>query len=158
MRFDQDLQDLTFRGLVSVIFVGLGLEHIASDALIQALMPAWVPEPRLTSILCGVVLLTGGLSLLLGYAVRRGAQLLAIFLVVVTLAVHLPGLVQAPASIPEGWTWLWTVFQRSNFVKNICLLGVCIHLMRHKPGRLSLEAWLTARRSVHTPTAKKPSS
>lgn len=145
MRLDPDLQELTFRGLVSLIFVGLGLEHIFSDALIQVLMPAWVPEPRLVSILCGVILLSGGLSLLLGFAIRRGAQLLAVFLVVVTGAVHLPGLFQTPAAIPTEWSWLWVVFQRSNFVKNLCLLGVCIHLMGHKPGRLSLESFLAAR-------------
>lgn len=142
-----DLQDLIFRGLFSVIFVGLGLEHIFSDAMIQALMPDWVPFPRATSVVCGLVLLTGGLSLVLGYAVRQGAQLLAIFLVIVTGAVHLPGLFIAPAQIPEDWTWLWVVFQRSNFVKNICLLGVCVHLTQHEPGRFSLQAWLQRRRT-----------
>lgn len=148
MPWNRDLQDLVFRGLFSAIFVGLGLEHIFSDALIQALMPAWVPVPRLTSILCGLILLSGGLSLLLGYAVRRGAQVLAVFLVVVTAAVHLPGLLLMPEEIPHEWTWLWVVFQRSNFVKNICLLGVCVHLTHHQPGQFSLESWLARRRTA----------
>ena len=145
MRLSPDLQELMFRGLVSLIFVGLGFEHIFSDALIQVLMPTWVPEPRLVSILCGVILLSGGMSLLLGFAIRRGAQLLAAFLVVVTTTVHLPGLLHTPASIPSEWSWLWVVFQRSNFVKNLCLLGICIHLMRYTPGRHSLQAFLAAR-------------
>jgi uncharacterized membrane protein YphA (DoxX/SURF4 family) len=141
MRLDPDVQDFVFRAFVSVIFVGLGLEHIFSDTLIQVLMPPWVPAQRLVSILCGGVLLTGGLSLLLGYAVRQGALMLGAFLVVVTVTVHLPGLFQVPATIPADWAWLWVVFQRSNFVKNICLLGVCIYLVGYRPGRFSLEAW-----------------
>lgn len=141
MRLDPDLREFVFRAFVSVIFVGLGLEHMFSDTLIQVLMPSWVPAQRLVSIVCGGVLLTGGLSLLLGYAVRQGAMLLGAFLVVVTISVHLPGLFQVPATIPADWAWLWVVFQRSNFVKNICLLGVCIHLVGHRPGRFSLEAW-----------------
>jgi uncharacterized membrane protein YphA (DoxX/SURF4 family) len=145
MRLDPDVRDLVFRAFVSVIFVGLGLEHIFSDTLIQVLMPSWVPQQRLVSILCGGVLLTGGLSVLLGYAVRRGALLLGAFLVVVTVSVHLPGLFRVPATIPGDWAWLWVVFQRSNFVKNICLLGVCVQLMGHRPGRFSLEGWRRAR-------------
>lgn len=138
--------DLLFRGLFSVIFVGLGMEHIVSDALIQALMPTWVPQPRLVSVVCGLILLTGSASLILGYRVRQGAALLAAFLVVVTLTVHLPGLFSVPPTIPDNWAWLWVVFQRSNFVKNICLFGVCIHLMRHEPGRYSLQHYLASQR------------
>jgi uncharacterized membrane protein YphA (DoxX/SURF4 family) len=156
MRLDPDVQDFVFRAFVSVIFVGLGLEHIFSDTLIQVLMPGWVPAQRLVSILCGGVLLTGGLSLLLGYAVRQGALMLGAFLVVVTVTVHLPGLFQIPATIPADWAWLWVVFQRSNFVKNICLLGVCIHLVGHRPGRFSLEAW-RARTSKRAAAAMHPS-
>jgi NAD(P)-dependent dehydrogenase (short-subunit alcohol dehydrogenase family) len=30
----------------------------------------------------------------------------------------------------------------SNFVKNLCLLGVCFHLLHHQTGKLSLESYL----------------
>ncbi|MFT5059186.1 MAG: putative membrane protein YphA (DoxX/SURF4 family) [Planctomycetota bacterium] len=133
------LSDLAFRVLFSSIFVGLGGEHIFSDKLLQLLMPDWVPFPRAVSIGCGVFLLAGSATILLGYHIRRGAQALALFLIAVTLSVHLPGLLERPPEVDESSYWIWDMFQRSNFVKNICLLGVCIYLMEHRPGRFSLD-------------------
>ncbi len=139
-----DMRDLIFRALFSTIFVGLGMEHIFDDKLILLLMPTWVLYPHLVSIASGVILLLGGFSILLGYRVHDGARLLGAFLVAVTLAVHLPGLFNMPAEISDEW--LWTIFQRSNLVKNVCLFGVCVHLTQHESGRLSLDAWLRRRR------------
>ncbi len=143
--FSPDGRDLIFRGLFSTIFVGLGMEHLFDDRLIQHLMPAWVLYPQAASIVSGLVLLAGGLSILLGYRIRVGAMVLGVFLIVVTLSVHVPGLFSHPSQIQAEW--LWTVFQRSNLVKNLCLFGVCVHLTQHEPGRYSLDAWLR-RRSV----------
>ncbi len=142
---DDDVSDLIFRALFSSIFVGLGLEHLVDDHLILNLMPAWVESPHIMSAGAGIVNLAGGLSILLGYRMRAGALVLGAFLVVVSLAVHLPGIFSAPAGLPADWSWLWTVFQRSNLVKNLCLFGVCVHLIRHSPGRYSLDAWLGRR-------------
>ncbi len=130
-------RDLAFRVLFSSIFLGLGAEHLFQDDLLQLIMPAWVPYPRLVSMATGVFLLLGAGSILFGFHIRRGAFCLALFLVVVTIAVHLPGLFTRPDSVPADSAWLWDMFQRSNFVKNLCLLGVCIHLMEHAPGRFS---------------------
>jgi len=138
--FPPDLRDLIFRGLFSSIFVGLGLEHLFDDRLIQHLMPGWVPYPAVASVATGVILLIGGLSILLGYRIVLGAKLLGAFLVAVTVVVHLPGLFSTPELIQDEW--LWTVFQRSNLVKNLCLFGVCVHLTQHEPGRYSLDAHL----------------
>ena len=132
-------RDLAFRVLFSSIFLGLGAEHIFQDDLLQLLMPAWVPYPRAASIATGVFLLIGAGSILLGFHIRRGAFWLAAFLVLVTLVVHLPGLFSSPPMVAEDSVWLWDMFQRSNFVKNLCLLGVCIYLMEHTPGRFSLD-------------------
>lgn len=143
--FSTDTRDLLFRGLFSTIFVGLGMEHLFDDHLIQHLMPSWVTYPQAASVLSGIVLLTGGLSILLGYRIRLGAMLLGLFLLVVTLAVHVPGLFVRPG--PMETEWLWTVFQRSNLVKNLCLFGVCIHLTQHEPGKYSVDR-LLARRSA----------
>lgn len=133
------LRDLAFRGLFSSIFVALGGEHLFSDELLQVLMPTWVPWPRLASIALGLVLLAGGGSILFGWRVRQGALGLAVVVVVVTLAVHVPGLFERPPDMAEDVAWLWDMFQRSNLVKNLCLLGVCIHLAQHTPGRFSLD-------------------
>ncbi len=144
----RDLGELAFRLLFSTIFVGLGGEHIVDDTLIQNLMPAWVPAPRLASVLAGLVLLTGGSMVALGWRLRVAALVLGSFLVVVTVSVHLPAVVGLVAA-PEGTTeWAWVVLQRSNLVKNLCLLGVCVQLWWHSPGALSLHAWLAARSSA----------
>ena len=141
-----DLTELAFRGLFCLIFIGLGGEHIFHDQLIRLLMPAWVPAPRVVSIAVGLWLLSWGLLVLLGYRLRAAAIALGAFVVVVTLTVHAPALFSYPAELAEGDRWLWDILQRSNLVKNLCLLGVCFHLLHHEPGRYSLDAWLAARR------------
>ena len=72
MRLNADWSDLAFRGLFCLIFVGLGGEHIVDDALIQKLMPAWVPYKRLVSLACGLWLFGWGTLVLLGWQLRAG--------------------------------------------------------------------------------------
>jgi putative oxidoreductase len=140
-RVDNDTRDLIFRGLFSTIFLGLGCEHLLDDHVIQHFMPAWVQYPTLASRLSGIVLLIGGLSILTGYRIQLGARLLGAFVFIVTLTVHVPGVFQVPKDIASDSAWLWTVFQRSNLVKNLCLFGVCVHLTTQAPGRFSVDAW-----------------
>jgi len=149
-RVDADMRDLIFRGLFSSIFLGLGCEHLLDDRVIQHLMPGWVLFRVLASRLSGVVLLLGGLSILTGYRIQLGARLLGAFLLLVTLTVHVPGCFTVPADIPSDSAWLWTVFQRSNLVKNVCLFGVCVHLTTHAPGRFSIDAWRARRERART--------
>jgi uncharacterized membrane protein YphA (DoxX/SURF4 family) len=151
-RVSNDTRDLIFRCLFSSIFLGLACEHLLDDRLIQHFMPAWVRYPMLASRLSGLVLLIGGLSILTGYRIQLGARLLGAFLFVVTLSVHVPGVFQVPAGIPADAAWLWTVFQRSNLVKNLCLFGVCVHLTTQAPGRYSIDAW----RMRRSPAARPP--
>lgn len=139
--FSRDLNELVFRALFSSIFLGLGGEHVLADDLIQNLMPPWVPWPRLASILTGIVLLTGGSMILAGWRVYQAALLLGVFLVVVTAAVHLPAVFLPPPPMPAESEWMWIVLQRSNLVKNLCLLGVCFHLGFHRVGRYSVDGW-----------------
>ena len=139
LRVSPDVGDLLFRVLFSLIFVGLGLEHLLDDHLIQALMPEWLPFKRPLSIGAGLVLLAGGLSLMLGFRIHLGATVLAFFLIAVTLVIHVPALFHRPPGLPTDWGWLWDVFQRSNLFKNLCLLGGCIHLVDHEVGRFSLD-------------------
>ena len=144
-KIDKDLADLFFRFLFCTIFVGLGAEHIVSDALIRHLMPAWIPFPRLVSFTCGVWLVGWGGLILLGWRLRWAAIALAAFLVVVTIVVHVPGVVMHPADITQENMWLWDILQRSNLVKNLCLLGVCFELLYHQVGKYSLDAYLAQR-------------
>lgn len=153
-RVDADTRDLVFRCLFSTIFVGLGAEHLFDDRLIQHLMPAWVGYPALASRFSGLVLLLGGLSILTGYRLQLGARVLGAFLVVVTLAVHVPGCFSVPADISSDASWLWIVLQRSNLVKNVCLLGVCVHLTTHAPGRFSIDAWRARKKAANSVAAR----
>jgi uncharacterized membrane protein YphA (DoxX/SURF4 family) len=150
-RVSNDTRDLIFRGLFSSIFLGLGCEHLLDDRLIQHFMPSWVGYPMLASRFSGFVLLIGGLSILAGYRIQLGARLLGAFLLVVTLTVHVPGLFQVPPGIPADTAWLWTVFQRSNLVKNLCLFGVCVHLTTLAPGRFSIDGFRARRKSQRPP-------
>ena len=139
---NHDVSEFVFRLLFSSIFVVLGAEHLFHDDLIQQLMPEWLPMKRAFSVASGVILLLGGASIALGVRVQEGAVLLGLFLIVVTLVVHVPGMFQAPGSIAPEDLWLWDLYQRSNFIKNVCLLGVCLHLLTHKVGRHTLPKYL----------------
>ncbi|MBK1878854.1 DoxX family protein [Pelagicoccus mobilis] len=139
----RDFADLVFRLLFSLIFIGLGGEHLLSDELIQKLMPEWMPGPRFVSIFCGIILFTGGSMIAVGYRLKLAAILLGSFLVLVSAVVHAPALqgIASPVADPRD-QWLWETLQRSNFVKNLCLLGVCMMLPFYTPGRWSLERML----------------
>ena len=139
LNISYDLSDVVFRFFFSIIFIGLGVEHLFSDTIIRGMMPDWFVIKRALSVCAGIVLLAGGFSILLGYKTRQGAFLLSGFLIIVTLTIHLPALFSPPASLPDEWRWLWDVYQQSNLVKNLCLLGGCIHLINHRLGRFSLE-------------------
>lgn len=135
----RDLCDLLFRILFSLIFLALGTEHILGGDLIQRLMPMWVPAPEIVSILVGIVLSVGGICIVLGWQLRFAAVLLGSFVVVVTLVVHVPALLMKPEFVNDSNRWMWDILQRSNLAKNLCLLGVCIFLWHHTPGKWSLQ-------------------
>jgi uncharacterized membrane protein YphA (DoxX/SURF4 family) len=141
-----DVSELLFRLLFSSIFVVLGAEHLFDDALIQQLMPEWLPMKRALSIVSGVILLTGGACIALGARVQEGAILLGLFLIVVTLVIHVPGMFQPSEFVSDDDMWLWDLYQRSNFIKNVCLLGVCFHLLTHEAGPYTLPGYLARRR------------
>ncbi|MCP4036040.1 MAG: DoxX family protein [bacterium] len=143
-RINKDVAELVFRLLFSSIFIVLGAEHVFRDELIQQLMPAWIPFPRLLSLAAGVSLLLGGASIALGFRVHLAATALGIFLVVVTLLIHVPGMFAYPPDLPREWQWLWDLYQRSNFIKNVCLLGVCLHFLYHEPGAYSVDQRLSS--------------
>ncbi|MDQ8204514.1 DoxX family protein [Pelagicoccus sp. SDUM812003] len=143
IQISKNVSDLCFRLLFCLIFLGLGAEHLFSDELIQKLMPQWIPAPRLVSIFTGLVLFAGGAMIALGYRLKWAAFLLGSFLVFVSILVHAPAMASPEASPlnPEN-KWIWDTLQRSNFVKNLCLLGVCLMLPHYQLGDWSLEAWL----------------
>ena len=145
MKAHADIIDLIFRVLFCFIFIGLGGEHLMSDQLIQRLMPDWVPAKRLVSVGCGVWLVTWGGLLLVGWHLRWAAIALGLFVALVTVFVHVPGVLEHPTWLAADCQWIWDILQRTNLVKNLCLLGVCIQLLQHDVGRYSLQHYLGRR-------------
>ncbi|MBC2605588.1 DoxX family protein [Pelagicoccus albus] len=143
----KDTSDVIFRLLFSLIFIGLGGEHIFRDVLIQKMMPGWMPIPRLVSFSCGIFLVAGGGMIALGYRLKVASVMLGTFLIVVTALIHAPALqgYQSPELDLQN-QWIWDTMQRSNFVKNLCLLGVCVMLPHYKLGKWSLDSFLESRK------------
>ena len=106
IKIDYNFSDAIFRILFSLIFIGLGLEHIFSNELITRLMPDWLVYKSFLAILTGIILLGGGFSIMFGCQVKTGALILMIFLVIVTAVVHLPAVFSSPVGLPENWRWL----------------------------------------------------
>lgn len=150
-RINQDFTDLLFRLLFCLIFIGLGAEHLLKDDLIQKMMPDWMPLPKMISLACGCILLIGGALIALGYKLHFAAVLIGSFLVIVTALVHGPALARTPEFIAPESEWLWQVLQRSNYAKNLCLLGVCLRLIHYQPGKWSLQGWLKRRENQNAP-------
>ena len=146
MKISYHITDFIFRILFSLIFLGLGIEHLFESDLIILLMPDWIIYKKITAVFTGLVLLTGGMSILFGCKVRQGAWTLLVFLITVTLSVHLPALFTTPEGLPKNWTWLWDIYQRSNLVKNLCLIGVCLHLTNHETGKYSMQYFLKGKK------------
>lgn len=144
----KNFSDIAFRFLFSLIFIGLGSEHAFNDELIARLVPDWMHLPRLVSVVCGLLLVTGGSMIALGFRLKWAALMLGTFIALVTALVHAPalGTLAAPVFHEED-RWLWDTLQRSNFVKNLCLLGVCIMLSHYELGDWSLESYLQRRKT-----------
>lgn len=137
-----DISDILFRLFFSLIFLALGFEHVFSDNLIQHLMPTWLPYPRSISIACGFWLLFFGTWIAIGYKLRAAAIALAAFLLIATFAVHVPGALVEHPELPREYQWMWIILQRSNLAKNLCLFGVCLHLINYTPRKYSVQSLL----------------
>jgi len=89
-----------------------------------------VPAPRVLTLVAGVLLLLGGLSILLGVYPVAGVVALAIFFIPVTFWMHDFWAVQDP---------MQKMTQMVNFTKNLALLGAALMLLAiPQPWPLSL--------------------
>lgn len=129
-RRGQDVADLAFRLLFSLIFVVAGAGHLLrTDAMVERLVAAPLAHlatalapPGLLVVLTGVALLAGGLGLVLGYHTRAASLLLIAVLVPITVTMDL------------GHTGaIGPLF------KNVALLGGLIHFATRGPGPFSVD-------------------
>ena len=136
---NHDVAELVFRLLFSSIFVVLGTEHLFNDGLHSAIdARVATDEARLFGGKRRHSL--GGRSEHCVGCTRAGRR---------DPSRTVPH--RRHARDPRSWDvsgarlhrprrtcGLWDLYQRSNFIKNVCLLGVCFHLLTHEPGSLTL--------------------
>jgi putative oxidoreductase len=107
-----------------------GANHFSRQTIALAASQG-VPLPSVTVPLSGILALSGGLSILLGYRTRLGAWLIALFLVPVTLMMH------------KFWATADPMMQQIQmvmFMKNVAILGGAFLISQFGAGPLSLDA------------------
>lgn len=119
------------RILYSIIFLSSGLSHIFMlSQMSQYTASMGVPAPELATIVTGLMIIAGGLSILLGYKVKIGAILLVVFLVPTTFIAH------------NFWALedaMMKQMQMAMFMKNLALLGGALIFYYFGSGPLSVE-------------------
>ena len=131
---------LAGRQLFSIIFIVASAAHFR-PATVEYAAQHGVLLPGMLVPLSGIIALTGGLSVLLGYRTRLGAWLLVIFLVPVTLVMHNFWSVCDPIAFQV---------ERALFLRNITMLGGALLIGYFGPDPLSLDALLAVSQSPVT--------
>ncbi len=126
------------RLLLSTIFlmsaVGNKIPHFGDVA--KLMEKQGVPAPELLLLGAIVFLVTGSLSVILGFKARIGALLLATFLVLATYFFH------------PFWKYTGEAQQEPmvQFMKNLSMFGAMLFIIANGSGPLSLDSWLAWRR------------
>jgi len=119
------------RILYSLIFIFSGFGHIFNlKQMSQYTASMGVPLPTVATLVTGLMILLGGLSILLGYKVKIGALLLIVFLVPTTFIAH------AFWGIQDA---MQAQMQMVMFMKNLGLTGAALLIYYFGSGPLSLE-------------------
>ena len=119
------------RILFSLIFISSGLTHVFQlNQMSQYTASMGVPLPTVATLVTGIMILSGGLSILLGYKVKIGAILLVVFLIPTSFIAH------AFWSIEDS---MQSQMQMSMFMKNIAMTGGALMFYYFGSGPISLE-------------------
>lgn len=121
------------RLLFSALFLKSAYSHLTKVKVMGGYAKAvgHVPAPELATIVTGLMLLAGGLSILLGYHPRIGAALLVVFLVPTAFTMHAYWKIQDP---------MQRAGDEAHFWKDIALAGAALLILAnpHWPWPLSL--------------------
>ena len=115
----------------SIIFIAFGLSHIFKlGEMSQYTASMGVPLPTVATLVTGLMILAGGLSILLGYKVKIGAILLIVFLI--------------PTSFIANAFWtiqdaMQAQMHLAMFMKNIAMTGGALIFFYFGTGPLSIE-------------------
>ena len=127
----QNFTVLAGRILLGLLFVLSGFGKIAGfEGTVGYIAAQHLPLPTVVAVLTILVELGGGLALVVGFATRQAAVLLAGFSILAALIFH------AFWAAPEAARMM----QQINFLKNLSIAGGMLVLAVFGPGRLSLEA------------------
>jgi putative oxidoreductase len=118
------------RLLFVLIFLMAAPNHFSKQTILFAASQG-VPFASLAVPLSGVLALTGGLSILLGYRAKVGAWLIVLFLVPVTMMMHKFWTVHDP---------MMAQMQMIMFMKNVAIIGGALLISQFGAGPLSLDA------------------
>jgi putative oxidoreductase len=118
------------RALYATIFLAGSLGHFSRGTIEQAAHQG-VPLASVVVPASGALALLGGLSVLIGYRVRVGAAMLALFLVPVTVTMH------AFWAVPDAQA---AQLQSIMFFKNVGLLGGALLMIHFGAGPFSADA------------------
>lgn len=118
------------RFFFALIFVMAGANHFNKQTIGYAASQG-VPLAAILVPLAGVLAITGGLSILLGYRAKLGAWLIVLFLVPVTFMMHKFWGVQDP---------MMAQVQMIMFMKNMSMLGGALLISHFGAGPFSLDA------------------
>jgi len=119
------------RILFSLIFVSSGLSHILKlSEMSQYTASMGVPLPTAATLVTGLIILIGGLSILLGYKVKIGAILLVVFLIPTSFIAH------AFWGINDA---MQAQMQMVMFMKNMAMTGGALIFYYFGTGPLSIE-------------------
>ena len=113
-----------------LIFLMAGPNHFSSQTIAYAASQG-VPLASIAVPFSGVLALTGGLSILLGYRARIGAWLIALFLVAVTPTMH------KFWGVPDP---MMHQMQMIMFMKNLSILGGALLITQLGAGPWSLDS------------------
>jgi putative oxidoreductase len=126
------------RVLFSAIFILTIMSHFKYETVIYAASQG-VPLASFLVPLSGVIAITGGLSILLGYKAKIGAWLIVLFLIPVTYYMH------AFWKIEEA---MHAQIQMANFMKNLSLLGAALMISYFGSGPCSLDTMNSSNKPV----------
>jgi putative oxidoreductase len=117
------------RILFSAIFILTMMSHFKYETVTYAASQGLPLAPFLVP-LSGIIAITGGLSILLGYKAKAGAWLIVLFLVPVTFYMHAFWKTTDP---------MYVQMQMANFMKNTSLLGAALLISYFGSGPCSLD-------------------
>jgi len=118
------------RSLYAAIFIAGGIsDFVQRGAMIAAARSAGVPLADVAVPVAGIIILTGGLSVALGFHGRLGAVLLFVFLVTAALLMHRFWAAADPQAAAN---------QLAHFMKNLALAGAALFIAVVGTGPYSL--------------------